>query len=117
MTSLAILKPKNNLNFFFFCLNHFPFFTLLADTVTSLPAAIFQLQQFTVTCKQTPLLLCLILDELILTLFQGTTEAPRKTPEVLLARGGLGTVRKGPGQACSPLPCLAEQLCPSLGEY
>lgn len=64
-----------------------------------------------------PLVLCLILDELILTLFQGTTQAPGKIPEVLLARGGLGTVRKGPGQACSPLPSQPEQLCPSLGEH
>ena len=47
---------------------------------------------------------CLILDELIFTLFQGTIEVPGRMSEAPLERHGLWTVRKWPGQACSPLP-------------
>lgn len=71
----------------FLFLSHFPFLAPLADLVIPLPAAISQLQQSTITCKLTPLL-CLILDELIFTLFLGPKEVPGKTPETLLMRSG-----------------------------
>lgn len=61
---------------------------------------------------------CLILDELISTLFQDTTEVPGRMSEAPLERHGLRMVRKWPGQAGSPLPHPNQSShYASLGEY
>lgn len=63
------------------------------------------------------LLLRLLLDELTFTSLQGTTQAPAKAPEVLLAMGRLGIVRNTHYGPATPCPSLPEQLFPSLGSY